>query len=280
MNQGLNTMWKRLLVIVSTGLLTACAHNPRDMGTQDLPHLKNLYSTKASDPKVSALRVQALQDAAMSLGAQSGLAWRAAQINDILQQKSRLLDQAFNFSGLMLGDHVLPPVLASTNKSIKIDSVDTIRLSDQTYKIISQAKFVSVPPTWRDYLQMNYAFPPYPSENMLPTSSLEQQLWRDAVAVGWQQGIEQGDNIFGNNLSRLTRDLKGMVLYRKLLSQGMVSQPYVGTSDLGITGGGDEMTINDQLMRIMALPQLQTNSKSWHPVVVKEAVGVADYSDE
>lgn len=273
-------MLKRLLWIVMAGLLAACAHNPKNMGTQDLPHLKNLYSIKGNDPAVSELRVQALQDAAMSLGAQSGLAWRAQQINVILQQKSKLLDQAFNFNGLMLGDHVLPPVLITTDKSIKLDSVDTIRLADQSYKIISQAKFVSTPPTWRDYLSMNYPFPPFPAENMLPHNSIEQQLWKDAVAIGWQQGIEQGDNILGNNLARLTRDIKGIVTYRKLLSQNMVSEPFVATSSLGITGSGDEMTINDQIMRIMALPQLQTDSSHWHPVVIKDSLPSRDFSDE
>lgn len=274
-------MWKRLLVVAATGLMTACSsHNPKNMGTQDLAHLKNLYSIKTNTPEVSALRVQSLQDAAMSLGAQSGLAWRAAQINQILQDKSKLLDQAFNFNGLMLGAHVLPPVLVTTDKSIKIDSVDTIRLSDQTYKILAQAKFVSVPPTWRDYLLMNYDFPPYPAENMLPTNALEQQMWRDAVAIGWQQGIQQADNIFSDDLARLTRDIKGMALYRKLLNQGMVSQPFVAKSSLGITGSGEEMTINDQVMRIMALPQLQTDSKQWHPVVVKESQASQDFADE
>ena len=272
-------MLKRFWMIALVALIASCSSTGK-MGTEDLAQLKNLQSSGSKTPEVSVLRIQSLQDAAMSLGAQSGLAWRANQINDILAAKSKLLDQAFNFNGLMLGTNVLPPVLISTDKSIKIDSVDTIRLSDQTYKILAQAKFVSVPPTWRDYLAMNYLFPPIPSENMLPHTATERQLWKDAVAVGWQQGIEQADRILGDNLARLTRDIKGMALYRKLLNKGMVSKPYVATSSMGITGDGSEMTINDQVMRITALPQLQPNSEGWHPVVVKEALPTQDFADE
>ena len=270
---------QKVAAIFFTAWLVGCSSTPK-MGTEDLAQLKSLESTGSSAPKVSALRVQSLQDAAMSLGAQSGLAWRANQITLLVQAKSKFLDQAFNFNGLMLGEHVMPPVLIMTNKSIKLDSVDTIRLSDQTYKIISQAKFVSLAPTWRDYLAMNYMFPPVPSDNMLPHNAIEQQLWQDAVAVGWQQGIEQGDRILTDNLARLTRDLKGMALYRKLLDQGMVSKPYVATSAMGITGDGDEMTINDQVMRITALPQLQPSPKGWHPIVLTDTLPTQDFNDD
>lgn len=272
-------MLKRLLILATVLLLSGCGSTGR-MGTENLADLKNLRSEGSKTPEVSVLRVQSLQDAAMSLGAQSGLAWRAEQINTILQAKSKLLDQAFNFNGLMLGEHVMPPVLISTDKSIKLDAADTIRLSDQTYKILTQAKFVSMPPTWREYLSMSFMFPPIPSENMLPHNATERQLWKDAVAVGWQQGIEQADRILGDNLARLTRDIKGMALYRKLLNQGMVSKPYVATSAMGITGDGGEMTINDQVMRITALPQLQPDPSGWHPIVVKDVLPSKDFSDE
>ncbi len=273
-------MLKSLLMGWLIWVLVGCTPGPK-MSTENLAQLKALRATGASNKSdVSVLRVQALQDAAMSLGAQSGLAWRADQINGLVSTKSKLLDQAFNFNGLMLGAHVLPPILVTTNQSIKVDNVDTMRFSDQTYKILAQAKFVSMPPTWRDYLAMNYAFPPVPADNMLPQNAIEQQLWQDAVAVGWQQGLEQGDRILGDNLARLTRDLKGMILYRKLLAQRMVSMPYVATSALGVTGDGEQMTINDQIMRITALPQLQPNAAAWHPVVVKGAQSSADFAEQ
>jgi defect in organelle trafficking protein DotC len=142
------------LLSLLASVLAGCMHRG-PMGTESLAELKNIRASGGKDEAVTMMRNQAIQDTAMSVGAQSGLAWRAEQVNEILQAKSKYLDQVFNFGGLMLGSHVLPPVLVTSNKSLKLDSADTIRLSDQTYKILNQAKFVTTPPTWRDYLWMS-----------------------------------------------------------------------------------------------------------------------------
>ena len=49
----------------------------------------------------------------------------------------------------------------------------------------------------------------------------------------------------------------------------MLSKPYVSQADLGVTGGGDDMRINDRVLRITAIPQLQTNTKNWKPIIAK-----------
>ncbi|MCW5589619.1 MAG: type IV secretory system conjugative DNA transfer family protein [Legionellales bacterium] len=83
------------------------------------------------------------------------------------------------------------------------------------------------------------------------------------------QGIKQANMIYNDNLNRLQRDYRGMVLYRKLLAENMVSLPYVAQTDLGITNENGEMRVNDQVLRITALPNLQSNSQTWNPVIVK-----------
>ena len=60
-----------------------------------------------------------------------------------------------------------------------------------------------------------------------------------------------------------------MVLYRKLLQEKMISPPFVARTELGVTGDGNDMRINDQVLRIVELPKLQTNSKHWKAIVVK-----------
>ena len=74
--------------------------------------------------------------------------------------------------------------------------------------------------------------------------------------------------IFTDNLARLKRDYAGMVLYKKLLAQHMVSAPFVARTELGVTGGGSDMRINDQVLRITALPSLQSNSRKWKAIPV------------
>ena len=61
-----------------------------------------------------------------------------------------------------------------------------------------------------------------------------------------------------------------MLLYRKLLQEKMVSPPYVSKTNLGVTGNGSDMRINDQVLRIAELPKLQTDSNNWQAIVVKE----------
>ncbi|MCD6048570.1 MAG: dotC [Gammaproteobacteria bacterium] len=268
----------RFILVLALGTLAGC-HSTGPMGTTSLSELKNLHATGSLAADNNGLiRAQGLEDAALSIGAQSGLAWRASQINGILQDHSKEFDQIFDFNRLMLPNYVLPPVLQTSAKNMKVDSPNTIRLSDQTYLILTQAKFVSVAPNWREYLWMNFKAPDAPPDNMLPKTALEQRLWQEYVARGWQQGVQQADMILRDNLARLTRDMKGMVLYRKLLAQNMVSLPFVKTSDLGVTGSGESLRINDQILQITALPQLQVDPSKWKAVMVPQtpADGAAD----
>ncbi len=260
----------RVVPILLTIGLAACAMSG-SMGTENLSQLKNIHATtQPGEDHNGLIRAQALQDTALSIGAQAGLAWRARQINRVLQLHSKELDQIFNFNRLMLADHVLPPVLQASEKNMKLDGLTTIRLSDQIYIIQTQARFVSTPPNWRDYVWMNFNPPEIPPDNMLPKTYAERKVWRRYVVLGWQQGVQQGDVILKDNLARLTRDVKGMILYRKLLAQGMVSMPFVKKNNLGVTGGGESLRINDQILQITALPQLQVDANRWHPVVVDE----------
>lgn len=258
-----------ILIIILIGPLAACMLSG-PMGTDSLAQIKNIHATGANPSADSngLIRSQALQDTALSIGAQAGLSWRANQINKILQAHSKEFDAIFNFNRLMLADHVLPPVLQASERNMKLDGLTTIRLSDQTYIIQNQARFVTTPPNWREYIWMNFKPPEIPPNNMLPKTSIEQKTWRQYVTIGWQQGVQQGDIILRDNLARLTRDVQGMILYRKLLAEGMVSMPFVKKNNLGVTGGGESLRINDQILQITALPQLQVDSNKWHPVMM------------
>ena len=70
-------------------------------------------------------------------------------------------------------------------------------------------------------------------------------------------------------MNRLKRDYTGMVLYRTLLAQNMISSPAVSKADLGVTGDANSLRINDQIMRITADSTLNPDSKLWQPVLTK-----------
>ncbi|MBS0350840.1 MAG: type IV secretory system conjugative DNA transfer family protein, partial [Proteobacteria bacterium] len=160
-----------------------------------------------------------------------------------------------------------PPVLEESNNSLNLASDDAIRLAAKTYRIVSPARFVTGAPNWRSYLWMNYSKPAVPDRTLLPKNQAEAQIWNRFIKEGWQNGVQQANAIFASNLNRLRRDYNGMVLYRKMLAQNMVSAPYVAKADLGVTGDSHEMRIDDQVLRITANSELQTDSSKWQPIL-------------
>jgi defect-in-organelle-trafficking protein DotC len=225
--------------------------------------LKNASGSKLQDGAVGALRASSLRETALSLGARGGLAERAQYINGILLNYEPLLAKIFNFYGLLLDNDILPPVLIEGRNTLNLTGNDAIRIADRNYKILAQARFVTAPPTWREYLWMNFDVPEMPDRSLLPRSKPERIMWERDLEEGWQAGLKQGDLIYTENINRLVRDYKGMIMYRHLLAQNIVSPPYVASLDMGITGNGQDMTINDRVLRITAFPALQSDGEGW-----------------
>lgn len=214
---------------------------------------------------ITGIRHQALRDASMSVGARGGLAWRAQQINQIISRYDNTLDRIFNFHALLLEHNILPPVLVEGRYTFEQSSPEIIRLADRSYSIIAQARFTSMPPTWRDYLFLQFTKPEMPDRSMMPKNDAERKVWDRYVQEGWQAGIDQADSILAENMGRLKRDYQGMVRYRSLLAQNMVSPPYTAEVNLGITGSPDEMSVNDRIYKITALPgfKYQSQGEDW-----------------
>ncbi len=225
--------------------------------------LRNANGNANGKGAVGALRAQSLRETALSIGARGGLAERALFINNTLLNYEPLLGKVFQFYGLMLDDNVLPPVLVEARNTLNIAGTDAIRVADRNYKIIAQAKFVTAPPTWREYIWMAYDTPELPDRSLLPRTKPERIIWERDIDEGWQAGLKQADVIFTENINRLVRDFNGMIMYRKLLAQNMVSPPYVASMNMGVTGDAADMSINDRVLRITAFPELQASGENW-----------------
>lgn len=253
---------KKGAVILSVLLvLNGCATKTKNSAPSTLGNLQRLSSSKAST--VGAIRSQGLRDTALSVGARGGLAWRAEHINDILLKNQSLLSRVFNFNAMLLEKNVLPPVLTEAQKTLSLTGFDTIRVADRTYQIVHQARFVTTVPTWREYLWLSYSAPEAPDRTLLPRTREERLIWKRFVEEGWRAGVQQADLIFQENIARLKRDYEGMVRYRSLQAKNMVSAPFVAQLDMGVTGGGSDLTINDRILRITAFPSLQNESQEW-----------------
>ncbi len=245
--------------------------SPRDKTSVSTNSLNSLQKLSFSNSKqMGAIRVQGLRDTALSVGARGGLAWRAAQINSILLQHENMLYRLFNFNAMLLEKNVLPPVLLEGRNTLSLGGTDTIRIADRTYQILSQAKFVTAAPNWRDYLWLSYTAPESPDRTLLPKNREERLIWKKYIEEGWRAGIQQAELIFKENIARLKRDYEGMIRYRTLLAQNMVSPPYVAQLDMGITGGGSDLTVNDRVLRITAFPTLQNNGQDWKTEIIPD----------
>lgn len=262
-----------IAIIAITSLLTACSTHQQNVDTTNLNQLQNLSVATVKNAEAgsdaSRIRFKALEDTAMSIGAQGGLAAASQELNYNLEKNKKHLDTIFNFSGMILSHGVLPPVLVQSDNNLNLADPDTIRVADKNYKLIKQARFVTTPPNWRDYLWFSYQKPEVPNKVLLPQTSEERATWSKAIRIGWDKGQQQAYSMFQQNLARLKRDYQGMILYRKLLQEKMITPPYVSRTELGITGNAEEMRINDQVLRITEHPKLQTDSQGWKAIVVK-----------
>lgn len=266
---------KRIAIIIFTFImLNGCMPAAPQQTTIPIPTAAELPQAKRL--AANSIRISAIKDTALSYSAQSALTWRSQQINSLLQNEQDYLSEIFNFNALMLKNNVLPPVLAEGDSALNMDSPYALRLADKVYKIVQPPQFVTAVPTWRDYLWMDYPKPDLPDATLLPKTPQEKTVWDTYAQKGWNAGIQQANEIFSANLGRLKRDYGGMILYRKLLAQNIVTPPYVAKTNLGVTGGGTSMRVNDQVLRITATSELNANSKTWKAVVSKGAAGGGD----
>jgi defect-in-organelle-trafficking protein DotC len=263
---------RKLVIFLFASLLLAsgCASKKPAPPTSEI---QGFTASPTDSVNISKIRLDALRETATGIGAQSGLYWESQRIDKVLDNDERNLDQIFNFRALLLDNNVLPPVLTEGRKALNLDSPETIRLADQVFKLESPPRFVTAPPTWREYLYMNYSPPEKPNSSLLPRNQEERDVWNEAVLQGWKDGTQQANSIFSANLGRLKRDFNGMILYRRLLAQNMVTPPYVARTDLGVTGDENQMRINDQVLRITATSKLVPDSKKWKSIVLPGTVG-------
>lgn len=236
-------------------------------GLNDLINVRKGTELSSDDPK-DQLRYPALRDAALSYGARGGLSYASRQINKMLQQRASEFNNIYDFSKVMVPGPdqtmVLPPVISEAKDSYEMaDGGKTLRLADSIYEIIQQARFTPVSPLWHSYLIREYSPPTPPENTLLPKNDGERDLWRRWVTEGWEKGVEQAHEIFQSDLNRLERDFTGMVRYKQLHAQGKVSDPVLSDTDLGVTGNGDNMRVNDRAVRIMQDPTLQTDPAKW-----------------
>ncbi len=244
-------------------------HEPPSL--EQLKHLERDNQTVSDTNKLPFdIREDALREAAISYGARGGLAKRTFEIRRELASRGRYLDKVFDFRQLLIpapsGLLIEPPIISESINAMLIDTGgQQAAVSDRIYNIISNAKITSTARTWHTYLEREWSAVEPPPDILRPENAEERALWEKKVEEGWQKGYEQANEIFADDLNRLVADFMGMIRYRTLLSQGMISAPYALQVDRGITGDGNEMRIGDRAVEITGVPTLITEANQWQP---------------
>lgn len=243
---------------------------PMDMN--ELVNIKKENNVIDKDaPLPLEIKADAQKEAALSYGARGGLAWRTWHIRNEMEGRARYLDKVFDFRQLLIpapsGLLIEPPVIGEAVDAMLIENRGTeAAVADRVLNIGQNSRIVTTARTWRSYLERQWGVIDPPPDILRPSTKVERKIWENNISAGWLKGVEQADEIFQADLNKLVADYQGMVRYRSLLAQGMVSPPYALQVDRGVTGGGNEMRIGDRALSLTELPKLQTGYKEWQSV--------------
>lgn len=216
------------------------------------------------------LRKEAQKEAALSYGARGGLAKHSYEIMERMKGFDQALDKIFNFRALLIkapsGLMIEPPIIKESDDALVItDGGNEAAVANEVFDINKHAKIVSAPRDWRQYLVQTWSDVPPPPRILWPKNAQEQADWNKWVAQGWKAGYEQAEQIFETNTNRLLADFRGMVRYRMLLSQGMISEPYAMHEVRGVTGNKNQMRVGDSALRITGPSQFLMGADLWKP---------------
>ena len=254
--------------------ITGAQESPVVTGTAPPPSLEALQATRPGDQKGNGLapgRSDTVRTAALTYGAQGGLAARSFALNELLRRYQAELDSAYEFRALVLpvssGQTLMrPPIVSAAQMAFALgDGAQVARETSCIYQITREAQLSSAAPNWRAYLVRVWASPQRPADGSLPRTRQEVAYWDKWVADGWAQGEKQAVEIFLSDLGRLERDIVGMARYRVLLRGRLVEPPKVAFEDQRADGGRDSLHVGAQTIRITDQPGLQGNPRQWSP---------------
>ncbi len=214
------------------------------------------------------IRNDALKEAALSYGARGGLAYRTFEIQRRLAEHDMSMGKTFDFTRLLIaapsGLLIEPPIVSEGQRAVLVNGGgQEAAVADRVYRINQGARIVTAPRDWHLYLERDWGRVDPPPSLLLPRNDDERKIWRDLVLEGWNAGIAQAEEIFEADLDRMTNDFVGMVRYRELLAQGMISPPYAMHEDRGVTGGGSEMRVGDRGVATTGQSVLIPRSETW-----------------
>jgi defect-in-organelle-trafficking protein DotC len=212
---------------------------------------------------------QLLNDAGQTVGFRGGKAQRAWELQQSLMTQNDALNRLYTFTPLISRQGWLPPVIVASESLAHITD-SQIRTANKVYNILIPERFVSNPPSWRQYLLAGLGINTDIPTEIQPKNGSEEKVWRAAIEKGWQEGRESADRTLESNFSRLTRDYTGMVRYSTLMQQGMITPPVVSEQLQSVTGSSDKLMLGDKVRDLKQRAEFELDKKRWKPTITSQ----------
>ncbi len=94
--------------------------------------------------------------------------------------------------------------------------------------------------------------PEKPNPAVLPKNDAERAVWRAAVREAWAQGLAEADQLFADNVARMTRQYRGIMLYHLLTAERLLSNVGSASADIPLNASDSKLYIGQQVYRITA----------------------------
>lgn len=211
------------------------------------------YSDQKNEEGSKKLRYDAIRDGAYTVSIQTAVQWRYQRITELMQSIEYVLNEAFDFRPLLLyNNKLLPPVITKAGSSFKLNNPVEAVSSGTTFRIFQNAKIITSPPSWRDYMWKEFKVIDEVNPVLLPKDKDEEVVWKKAVISGWRQGMQQAHRLFTINLNRLLRDYRGIITYTILEHQGVVSMPMMSEGEFAVklSTDGKALDVDQKIFRI------------------------------
>jgi len=234
------------------------SQGPRRGEPEELAALLEMKGASEKETAVSLMRPTAIKEAAQLVTFQTAIAWRYKQLVAATETHSAIMDTAFNFGPLLMTQGealILPPVLTHSGASMRIESGETATAAATSYELLEPARYISTVPNWREFLMVDaFPEPEKPNPAVMPKNDKERAIWRAAVREAWAQGLMEADQLFADNVSRMARQYRGVMLYHLLTAQHLLSKVSTASAELGTkaTDNGNKLHIGQKVYRITA----------------------------
>ncbi len=255
-----------LACLVFAGPAAAGTPAPLEELSNLTSEIKEQQNEEQEEAKKHEIRLEAIEQAAVTMAIQEAVKYRYGQINALLKSMDKDLDK-LDFSLLLIhSGKVMPPVLREAKQVLQIKSANHSISSQHVYQILQPEKIVASTPTWRQYLIRHFNSIEEVNQLLLPKTDYEQAVWKKAVAKGWKIGIRQAESEFNANWNRFVRDFMGLITYHRLALQGVISIPEAEEGKIGVKVRGQTLDIDQRVFRIIT-PTKFKKVDEWTPII-------------